>query len=76
MTPAAAFGEVLRELRRDRGMSQEALAEACGCDRTYPSLLERGLRTPTLTSMVRLADALQVAPAEIVDRVYARLRST
>jgi len=76
MTPAAAFGEVLRELRRARGMSQEALAEACGCDRTYPSLLERGLRTPTITLMFRLADAIGVAPSEVVARVYARLRAS
>ena len=57
-------------------MSQEALAEACGCDRTYPSLLERGLRTPTITLMFRLADAIGVAPSEVVARVYARLRAS
>jgi transcriptional regulator with XRE-family HTH domain len=75
MTPAEAFGAVLREIRAERGMSQEALAEACNFDRTYPSLLERGLRTPTLRSMFRLAAALDIAASEIVERVYARLIS-
>ncbi len=46
---AVAFGKTLRAARRERGISQEDLAFRADCDRTYPSLLERGLRTPTLT---------------------------
>jgi transcriptional regulator with XRE-family HTH domain len=42
------FGQVLRELREKENISQEKLAEYCELDRTYISLLERGLRQPTI----------------------------
>jgi|SRR6185312_5460387 len=70
---AQAFSATLRELRTVRGFSQERLAEAAGLHRTYTSLLERGLRTPTLTAIVRLSDALGVTPAYLVQQTVARL---
>jgi len=61
-----AFGATLRELRRARGVTQEELALIGGFNRTYTSLLERGLRTPTLTVLFRLAEALSVGPCRVV----------
>jgi transcriptional regulator with XRE-family HTH domain len=55
---ARRFGSVLRELRQQRGLTQETLAELADLDRTYPGMLERGLRTPTLAVILRLAKAL------------------
>lgn len=46
----------------------------CRFDRTYPSLLERGLRQPTLHMMLRLANALGTKPEEWVMGTVARLR--
>ena len=46
------FGKVLGESRRERGLSQEQLAELADLDRTTPSLLERGLRQPTLSVVI------------------------
>lgn len=43
----ARFGVVLTELRKRKKLSQEQLATDCGLDRTYISLLERGMRQPT-----------------------------
>ncbi len=63
------FGRVLRELRHERGLSQEALSFACGRHRTFVSLLERGRSGPTLGTVWRLADALDVAPSEFIRRV-------
>ncbi len=57
------FGEVLRSLREAAGKTQEDFA-AIG--RTYLSELERGLKTPTLETIVRLADELGTTPARIV----------
>ena len=73
---ACAFGLVLRATRVERGMSQERLSELCDFDRTYPSLLERGLRCPTLTMLLRLADALAVQPARLVTETVKRLQGT
>lgn len=69
-TVAIAFGRVLRELRRARGLSQEQLASLGDFDRTYPSLLERGLRTPTLSVIFRLADVLGIAAATLVAKAF------
>ncbi len=51
---ALAFGALVRELRTAQGLTQEGLAERGGFHRTYPSLLERGLRTPTLSVLFNL----------------------
>jgi transcriptional regulator with XRE-family HTH domain len=53
-----AFGERVRELRQQLGMSQEAFAHTAGFDRTYISGIERGIRNPTIDVVYRLADAL------------------
>jgi transcriptional regulator with XRE-family HTH domain len=54
------FGDRVRELRRDRGFSQEAFADECGLHRTYMSGIERGLRNVSLENIARIANALGV----------------
>jgi transcriptional regulator with XRE-family HTH domain len=55
-------------------MSQEQLAFECGFDRTYVSLMERGIRNPTVRSLVRLAGALSVRPSDILLRMEALIK--
>jgi transcriptional regulator with XRE-family HTH domain len=62
---AIAFGDVLRAARAKAGLSQEALGLACEIDRTYVSLLERGERQPTLSTLFALSEQLG-APAELL----------
>jgi transcriptional regulator with XRE-family HTH domain len=71
---ARAFGAVLRNARNRRGLSQEELCEGANIDRTYPSLLERGLRTPTLPVVIEIAQALGVEPAQLVSETLEQLR--
>jgi transcriptional regulator with XRE-family HTH domain len=71
---ALAFGAVLRAARQERGLTQEQLAEIGGLDRTYASLLERGLRTPTLSVLFRLADALGLEAAQLVKATDSVIR--
>ncbi len=73
---AIAFGRVLRELRRQKGLSQEKLASLGDFDRTYPSLLERGLRTPTLTVIFRLADVLEISAASMVSKALEEAKKS
>lgn len=68
-----AFGEVLRECRAKAGYSQEALALKAELDRTYISLLERGLRQPTLETLFKLAGVLEVTPSTMVSRTATAL---
>lgn len=71
---AKAFGAILRAARVAAGISQEVLAERADCDRTYPSLLERGLRQPTIGKMIDIAGALHIDPAALVTMTIAQLR--
>lgn len=71
---AVAFGRALREAREKAGVSQEELALACDIDRTYVSLLERGLRQPTLATLLGVSSQLNVDAEELVSATRANLR--
>jgi hypothetical protein len=71
---AKAFGAILRAARVTAGISQEVPAERADCDRTYPSLLERALRQPTIGKVIDIAGALHLEPAALVNMTIARLR--
>ena len=62
------FATNLRRLRVGAGLSQERLAFRCKLHRTEISLLERGDRDPRLSTIVRLAEGLGVAPTELLER--------
>lgn len=55
-----AFGRAVRQLRLERGLSQERLAELAGLHRTYVADIERGRRNVGLRNVDRLASALDV----------------
>jgi len=63
-----AFGEALRQLREKRGLSQEAAALACGIDRSYYGKIERGMKSPTLGTVWKIADALEAQPSGLLAR--------
>lgn len=72
MTPEAAFGEVLRELRTERRLTQEALADRSRISRPHVSRLESGRYSPSLTLLFQVAEGLSIAPEELVRRVRER----
>jgi len=61
------FGQRLRELRKESHLTQDELAERCGSNRPFISNLERGVKVPSLTMVLRLADALNKRVYELVD---------
>jgi transcriptional regulator with XRE-family HTH domain len=61
-------GKNVRQLRQERGWSQEELAFEAELDRTYVSGVERGVRNPTVMIIGRLAKALKVAPDILLRR--------
>jgi len=63
---AQVFGERLRELREKRGESTRSLAQVAGMSYTYLSDLERGVKAPTLTMIVRLSVALRCKVTDLV----------
>ncbi len=66
MDVRARVGRNLERLRREAGLSQEALAFESGVHRTYISGLERGMRNPTVTVLERLAVALKANLGDLV----------
>ena len=67
MTKELSFASTLKKCRKAAGFTQEALAFAARLDRTYISFLERGLRTPTLATIEKLARALQIKASELIE---------
>lgn len=65
-TVAELFGVALRRVRRERGLSQEALAAATGLSANFVGEMERGLKAPGLGVIVRLARALDTSVQELL----------
>ena len=62
---AVRFGGRLRALRLQAGLTQEQLAESADVSVNFVSLVERGVKSPTLATMERLAAALKVPLADL-----------
>jgi len=73
VSPEAAFGQVLREVRRERGITQEDLAFESGYHPTYIGQLERGRKSPSLRTIMSLAAVLGSRGSEMLLRVEAVL---
>lgn len=63
---AAEFGRRLRARRKELGLSQERLAELADVRRTFVGLIENGYSSPTLATIVRFANALNVDPGQLL----------
>lgn len=61
-----AFGAILKKYRVEKKLSQQTVAYESGLDRTYISLLERGERNPTITTVFALAQCLGKKPSEFI----------
>jgi DNA-binding XRE family transcriptional regulator len=68
-----AFGEQLRQARIAAGLTQEELAFRAGLDRTYISMLERGIKSPTLHTFFRLCRILGQQPDLVIARINQHL---
>lgn len=68
-----AFGRTVRKARRDLELSQEALADRAGLSAKHLGEIERANKDPRLTTVLRLAHALELRSAELLDAVDERL---
>ena len=62
-----AFGKRVAELRKNAGYSQEQFAFKRDVDRTYIGTIERGEKSPTLNTIVKIANALGITKSELFD---------
>lgn len=70
---ATAFGQVVRELRLEAGVSQEDLAYRSNLERAHVGRIERGENQPTLWVILKLAEGLGVKPGVLVDQTVDRM---
>ena len=61
------FGKRIRQLRTERNLSQEQLAELTGFHRTYIGMIERGERNPSLSNVGVFADAFELSLSELLN---------
>lgn len=66
MVTAKLIGNVIRQQRKTKKFSQEVLSGLAGLDRTHYSKIERGLRSPTIETLFRIAHALGIQPHELI----------
>ena len=61
------LSEKVKSKRLELNLSQEALADKCGLDRTYISLVERSKRNPSYLSLIKLCDGLEINIKELLE---------
>ena len=76
MVEAKLIGYVIQRYRKERQMSQELLSGLAGLDRTHYSKIERGLRSPTIETLFRIAGALAVPPHTIIETIEQELEKS
>jgi len=64
-----AFGQAFQSMRKAAGVSQEQVALEAGCDRTTVSLIERGLVSPKLGTIVKMCRIIDVEPSEVLRKM-------
>ena len=73
LQPEKAFGSVLRQLRKQRKLSQETFAFECGLNRQFISLMELGQRAPSIETIYKVAAGLGLRGSELLAHVEAQI---
>jgi transcriptional regulator with XRE-family HTH domain len=76
MEIAKAFGLVIRELRKEAGLTQEQLGLEADLRRTFVSILELGQQQPTLMTIFKISEALKIQPSKLIELVEQKVLSS
>ncbi|MCR4779932.1 MAG: helix-turn-helix domain-containing protein [Ruminiclostridium sp.] len=68
---AVTFGQRVRSIRKQRGLSQERLSEMCDLHPTYIGQIERGEKNASLETIMRICRGLNVSPSELFKNMSA-----
>jgi len=68
MSISISFGRIVKNLREERGISQEILADRADLNRSYVGEVERGTAMPSLSTITKLARALNLSAADLLAR--------
>ncbi len=70
---SSSFSVILKKLRTAAGLSQEEFAAKAGLHRTYVSQLERGLKSPTLKTVEKMAAVFKITMTELVSKIEKKV---
>ena len=73
MLDSAVIGKVIQEMRESKGLSQEVFSGLADIGRTHLSAIERGVRKPTLETLFKIADALNIPASMIIQEIEKEL---
>ncbi len=73
MLDSKIVGEVIAEFRKKKGISQEVISGLADIGRTHLSAIERGERKPTLETLYKIANALNVKMSDIIIEIEKRI---
>ena len=69
------LGSVIREARREKGLSQEVLSGLAGIARTHLTMIENGTMHPTLETLCKIAQALGLRISELLSMMEAQIEA-
>jgi len=75
-TLAKPVGALIRQLRREQGLSQEEFADLCGLHRTYVGAIERGEKTVTIETAYKIVSALNLSLSAFFLRLEQELAAS
>ncbi len=73
MLDAVVVGRVIQSVREKKGLSQEVVSGLADIGRTHLSAIERGLRKPTLETFFKLAEAVDIKPSDLMQKIEQEL---
>jgi len=62
------FGKIVKNIRCQKGLSQDELSEKTGLDRTFISQIENGQRNPSLSTILKISEGLNIKPSALISK--------
>lgn len=76
MLDSVLVGRVIQKFREDKGLSQEVVSGFADIGRTHLSAIERGARKPTLETFYRIAEAMNIKPSTLLQKIEEEVKKT
>ena len=73
MLDSKLIGQIIKENREKKGLSQEVVSGLADIGRTHLSAIERGERKPTLETFFKISDALSVKPSILIQQIEEKI---
>lgn len=69
-----AVGRVIRQLRKERGLSQKVFSGLCGLARSHVAMIERGTKQANFETLWKITNACGILPSQLVEQIEREIR--